>query len=565
MTPLPRASAPGALRLLQTAVSGAALLGLLVALLTAPPADSPGGKLVVDPGPVEPVVRELPIPAGAGELPATERVVPAREADPDVDTGEGHGHEHDEVVGGGPALASLSAPQTREFSMLGVTWADPRAGDDVTVEVRTRDARGWSEWEALHVESAPAPGDTSDVRGGTEPLWVRSAQGAQVRVAGSRPRDLRLSLIDPGTGPDLSLQAAQAGRPSIITRRQWGADPSLAEECSNGLYGITNEAVTVHHTVNSNNYTKSDADDLVRGIYAYHTRSNGWCDLGYNFLVDRYGQVFQGRRGSMLRQVWGAHAGDSDVNEQSAGVALIGNFDTAPLTRAMKRSLVRVTAWRLDGFFRNPTGSGNIAGTRYRRVMGHRDVKATACPGQYAYAFLPALRRRAGGLANAGDTPIHRRWLAEGGQGGWLGWPRVSEHRVAGGKAAEFRRGAIYRHRATGTRTSWGPVLRGYQRHRGPRGVLGFPRTNVREGTAGVPRGQHQAFQHGAIYRHPNIGPREVHGPIAGSYYRLGGPNSRLGFPRSNVIPIKVGLRSEFQGGRLVWRTRTNRTTVVYY
>jgi uncharacterized protein with LGFP repeats len=96
----------------------------------------------------------------------------------------------------------------------------------------------------------------------------------------------------------------------VISRREWGADPRLGDECFEPVYGSSVRAVVLHHTVNSNDYSRSDAPAIVRSILAYHTQGQGWCDIGYNFLVDRFGRIYQGRRGGVRLPVRGAHAGD---------------------------------------------------------------------------------------------------------------------------------------------------------------------------------------------------------------------------------------------------------------
>lgn len=557
MTTFPARRVPAALRHLRTVTSSGALAGVLVgSALTATSPGAPEGTLVVDPGPIAPVVRELPVPAGAGALPVTERLVSAAEED-GHDGHEAHGHTR---VAAGRAVASLSVPRTREFSMLGVTWADPRAGQDVVVEVRTRGEQGWSAWEQLHIESA-GPADTPGVRGGTEPIWVGKARGAQVRVGGARPRGLELSLIDPGEGPDLSLQSS-VSRPGIITRRQWGADERLTEPCSSGLYGRTTEAVTIHHTVNSNAYEKWQSDDLVRGILAYHTQSNGWCDLGYNFLVDRYGQIFQGRRGSMERPVWGAHAGHTWVNEQSTGISLIGNFENTAPTPAMKRAAVALASWRLDAYYRNPQGRANIVGETYPVVMGHRDVKSTACPGRHAYAWLPTMREAVAARVDAETSPIERRWRAAGGQSGWMGWPRVGEHSVNGGRRTSFRSADLFWHPDTGAHEVHGAIRGSYLRHRHARGVLGFPTRDELSGR--VPGSHIGVFQRGRIYHSSGTGAREVHGLILRKYLRIGGETSSVGLPTSDEESGELAgvAVSTFQRGAIYHHRSTGQRVV---
>src|SRR5207342_1405298 len=150
-------------------------------------------------------------------------------------------------------------------------------------------------------------------------------------------------------------------------------------ECWDPKYGHTFKAVVVHHTAGSNDYTRAESAAIVRGVYAYHTQSRGWCDIGYNFLIDRFGTVFEGRDGGIRRPVRGAHAGDYNVN--TTGISLMGNFDTVDPTHAMKDSLVRMISWRLGAAYHRAYGHPFVFDHRIARISGHRDVMSTACPG----------------------------------------------------------------------------------------------------------------------------------------------------------------------------------------
>jgi uncharacterized protein with LGFP repeats len=159
----------------------------------------------------------------------------------------------------------------------------------------------------------------------------------------------------------------------------------------------------VHHTVNSNSYSPSQSDDIVRGIYHYHTQTRGYCDIAYNFLVDRYGRIFEGRSGGMSRPV--IPAATMGFNTGSTAVSAIGNFETASPPSAMLSAIERVLAWRLDVAHINPVGSVTLRSTgstggkypagrmvTFRRISSHRDAGYTACPGRYLYAKVPTIR-----------------------------------------------------------------------------------------------------------------------------------------------------------------------------
>jgi hypothetical protein len=191
-----------------------------------------------------------------------------------------------------------------------------------------------------------------------------------------------------------------AGSPLILTRASWRAD----ERIRRGLpdYADTLRFAVVHHTAGSNSYTRAQAASIVRGIQRYHVLANGWDDIGYNFLVDKYGQIFEGRYGGVDRNVVGAHA--QGFNQGSVGVALIGNYNATAVTPAERAALIRLLAWRLDVAHVDPAStftwrsSGNPrfrAGSNVtlRTVSGHRDTGYTTCPGSQLYGELPQISR----------------------------------------------------------------------------------------------------------------------------------------------------------------------------
>ena len=119
--------------------------------------------------------------------------------------------------------------------------------------------------------------------------------------------------VDPGTSPaddDLLVRpaasASAALQPTIITRAQWGADESLRGSTT---LSSTVKAITIHHTAGSNTYTQDTAAAQIRGIYAYDTKTLGWADIAYNFLVDKWERIYEGRAGSITKAVRGARDG----------------------------------------------------------------------------------------------------------------------------------------------------------------------------------------------------------------------------------------------------------------
>jgi hypothetical protein len=190
-----------------------------------------------------------------------------------------------------------------------------------------------------------------------------------------------------------------AGAPSIIPRAGWHADESIRKGAPFYADGV--HLVFVHHTVNSNSYTKSQSASIVRGIELYHVKSNGWNDIGYNFLVDKYGQIFEGRYGGITKPVVGAHT--MGFNTGSVGIALIGDYSSTSITPAARAALVSLIAWRLDLAHVDPLSKVvriSAGNPRYRAgaavtlnaISGHRDGYPTSCPGASLYAQLPSIR-----------------------------------------------------------------------------------------------------------------------------------------------------------------------------
>jgi hypothetical protein len=322
----------------------------------------------------------------------------------------------------------LTQPQATEpFSSLGVTWDLPARGarPDLVVVVRTHGPAGWSAWTPLETEDAELTDATGrgPQRAGTAPLWADRSDRVQVRVdlrGGPAPTGLRAELIDPGSsGYDGQVgvappgsAAAQAGTPTIYSRAQWGADERRVRSAPTLMPGVA--AAVIHHTTDRNTYTAAQVPAIIRADYAYHL-SRGWNDIGYNFLVDRFGRIWEGRRGGTAAAVQGAHAGG--FNFRTFGVSVIGNYETASASTAVIGALQRLIAWKLDLAHADPQGTTSLtaadsssarwpAGTVVRRpvIMGHRDVGYTACPGAKLYPQLNRIRVGVAALIGAALT-----------------------------------------------------------------------------------------------------------------------------------------------------------------
>jgi hypothetical protein len=224
-----------------------------------------------------------------------------------------------------------------------------------------------------------------------DPTWTGAADGYQVRSPG---KARAYEIWSPVDGQPVRKLAA-AGAPAIVSRSGWKANDEILR--GKPVYAPRIQLAIVHHTANANDYTPAEAAAIVRGIELYHVQANGWNDIGYNFLVDRYGNVYEGRAGGITRNVVGAHA--EGFNRGTVGVALIGNFASAKPTKAMEDALVRLLAWRLDLAHVDPlstvayTSGGNAkfrAGkvVTLQAISGHRETGPTECPGAGAYGIL---------------------------------------------------------------------------------------------------------------------------------------------------------------------------------
>ncbi|MGW2516488.1 peptidoglycan recognition protein family protein [Streptomyces sp. NPDC001617] len=191
-------------------------------------------------------------------------------------------------------------------------------------------------------------------------------------------------------------------RPRIITRRGWGANESLREK--GFVYTKKVKAAFVHHTASGNGYSCSQAPSVIRGIYRYHVRSMGWRDIGYNFLVDKCGNIYEGRAGGVAKPVLGAHT--LGFNTNSMGIAVLGSFGSSKPPAAVLKAIARLTAWKLGLYGANPRGKTYLksgGGNLYRKgknvrlnvISGHRDGFATECPGRQLYGKLGTARSTA--------------------------------------------------------------------------------------------------------------------------------------------------------------------------
>jgi uncharacterized protein with LGFP repeats len=468
-------------------------------------------------------------------------------------------------------VAELPARSTDDFGLVGVTWDPGFDAAGLMVEVRLRADGAWGTWQELHSEGAEEQAGTP----GTEPLWVGSADGVSVRVAsptGQRPPGLKVATIDPGATPAAASAStvspalhrtssstgmttvAAASKPAIISRAAWGAAKNTP--CDSPTVVSETRGAVVHHTAGTNTYTKAESASIVRATQAYHMKSRNWCDIGYNFLVDKYGQVFEGRNGGVDKQVRAAHSGNAAVNTYTVGVSMMGTFSTSAPTNATKDAVARLISWRLGISGTPTTGTYSLGGKTLHRIAGHRDVVGTECPGAAAYAWLSAsggLRQKvaAGGGSAAPQTEIAKRAAQLG--AGATGAVVKAEYRFGsapGGTKARYAKiDIISSPRGT---FSLSDVIRSrYNKLSAQSGVLGVPTGAVRTTKRSLVR--IQRFEDGTIYRVKRSGRPSgfaLWGDVEDKYRRLGEADSALGAPTKTQTRLSGGVqRAYFKKG----------------
>jgi hypothetical protein len=317
-----------------------------------------------------------------------------------------------------------------DFSLIGV--ALPSSADAPQgARVRTSlDGKRWGKWFEVEFDADVGPDRDSDEAGSqtSMPVWTGRNRFVDVSFPNGTPAGATVHAVDPGPDPSMPASAAIASpsKPGIITRAQWGADESIRRD--NPDYAEPLRMAIVHHTATADSYAKSESDNIVRSIYAYHVKTNGWDDIGYNFLVDRYGQIFEGRYGGVNRAVIGAHA--QGFNSHSAGISIIGNFMSSKPPEVAMSSLKRIVSWRLDQATVDPGSSLTYisnGSNKYpegqavtlRTVSAHRDVGQTACPGNPLYGALGWLRSaaKADGLPKVFNMRLSRGAITPNGDG----------------------------------------------------------------------------------------------------------------------------------------------------
>ena len=264
-----------------------------------------------------------------------------------------------------------------------------------------------------------APGWPGASKGSTEPVTQPAAAGATPLI---RPATFTTTALPPVRPAALPAATTANGLPvPVTTRAEWGANASYMtwdpEYASAGH-------VVVHHTAGTNNYSAEQSASIVRGIYYYHAVTLDWGDIGYNFLIDKFGTVFEGRSGSLAapggRMSVGAHA--RGVNTGTMGLSMMGDYSSVSPSEPQLSSVGKMAGWflRRAGISDANGWAGLHVWTteRYQagstvsmpRILAHRDVGYTSCPGDVGYSKLGIIRSIAQAQIDGSGT-----WKAESG------------------------------------------------------------------------------------------------------------------------------------------------------
>ena len=413
-------------------------------------------------------------------------------------------------------------------------------------------------------------------------------QGTQVDPAAmtlpaspaSVTRPAAASVAAPATAPAAVPVVAPAatianGLPvAVTTRAEWGANASYMSW--DPEYARAGHVV-VHHTAGTNSYSAGQSASIVRGIYYYHAVVLDWGDIGYNFLVDKFGTVFEGRSGSVAapagKMSVGAHA--RGVNTGTMGISMMGDYSTVSPSDAQLSSVGKMAGW-----FLKRAGISDVTGwaglhvwttERYQagstismpRILGHRDVGYTTCPGNVGYSKLGAIRAIAkaqgsspqGGSSSAPSTvpqdhPGAVALRGALGANGWIGAATSGVQASAkGGVFQSFEHGVGYWSPATGAQFVGEPVLSAWGAYGYQTGSMGYPLSG---GVAGVGGSRHQIFEGGIAYWRPGGRVSFIHGSILNAWAASGWEHSKVGLPTGRAVRQADGTMTQtFEKGSI--------------
>jgi len=306
------------------------------------------------------------------------------------------------------------------FNAIGVSWEEINSNPgDITFSIRTKDSGEESQWFDVYGDLVKTEGERSYYAAET-PILVRGDE-YQYKVTLAKPENQvenikfdiintmgtsYLRFIDGIKGLFVKKASAGAWNPSnIISRNTWGGTAvNVSATLWPPSYAEKTTKFVVHHTVSANyscsTYTQDEAGADVKAIWSYHTYTRDWGDIGYNYLVDPCGRVFEGRLGgnnviaghASPYNFWNKTNGDGYIDEASIGVSVMGDYSYLVPNSNIIESLGRVMGYKsyLNGI--NPYGTSYFVDKTTYNIAGHRDYTSTACPGAALYAKLASIR-----------------------------------------------------------------------------------------------------------------------------------------------------------------------------
>jgi hypothetical protein len=325
----------------------------------------------------------------------------------------------------------ISEEQSAAFPVngIGLKWTGDQ---EITFEVRvSRDRSTWSTWiPFLNTDQDGKPTVVAPGLHSTQPIFFEPITTFQLRATpGSRVSRIDVMLFDTITGAvEHHVRGAQVstpGKPTVISRAEWGADEALRKNINGEELWPSQPAdvhmLLVHHTAGSDGGI--DPAATIRGIYYWHAQVLGWGDIGYNYLIDPQGRIYEGRAGG--EGVVGGHTYDSNTNLNfntvSAGIAVLGCFEALQsgcptphtATSTAEESLTNLLAYLSAQYHLDPTGTATVFEKAFPVISGHRDADLTLCPGSNLYDRLDEVRINVASRLQAlgGGTPELRATL----------------------------------------------------------------------------------------------------------------------------------------------------------
>ncbi len=261
-------------------------------------------------------------------------------------------------------------------------------GEASPLQIRfSSDGSTWSDWQVVQEDGHTEQSADRHV----SELYFTSKQHHFFQVLHANV-DTEIHFYSPDDTPEISVQNVEprsnecaCAQPTYQNRAAWCPNGNCPPNPAPSVTSVTH--LIVHHSAGTNE--SSDWAAMVRSIWNFHVNVNGWSDVGYNWLIDPNGVVYEGRGDNIL----GAHF--CGTNSGTMGVCVLGDFTNIEPTEAAKNSLVALLAWKSCDRNIDPLGSAfHAASSRnLQNISGHRDGCSTECPGNVLYPLLGSIRQ----------------------------------------------------------------------------------------------------------------------------------------------------------------------------